>query len=126
MHALAQNGMTPLPCRQVVIVVLLGVHPKQGHPVRADAKQQPRAASPKLYLDVASLARVRHVGQDPYRGNEVADLLLGTLADIPSVDVDETEGIVELYNINGALGAYRVTNGGLRWDEDLVRRMRRE
>jgi hypothetical protein len=31
----------------------------------------------------------------------------GPEADIPSVSVDERAGIVELYNVNGVLGAYR-------------------
>jgi hypothetical protein len=50
----------------------------------------------------------------------------GDGAPIPSVDVDETEGIVELYNINGVLGAYRITDGGLRWDEELAKRLQQE
>ena len=46
-------------------------------------------------------------------------------APMPSVDVGETEGIVELYNIHGVLGAYRITSGGLRWDEELAKRSQR-
>ncbi len=48
-------------------------------------------------------------------------------ADVPSVSVDERAGIVELYNVNGVLGAYRITpDGTLRWDEDLARKLQRE
>jgi hypothetical protein len=47
-------------------------------------------------------------------------------ADIPSVSVDETEGVVELDNVNGVLGAYRITDRGLRWDEGLAKRLQRE
>jgi hypothetical protein len=50
----------------------------------------------------------------------------GPDADIPSVSVDETEGVVELYNVNGVLGAYRITDDGLRWDERLAKRLQRE
>ena len=50
----------------------------------------------------------------------------GPDADIPSVSVDETEGIVELYNVNGVLGAYRIADDRLRWDERLAKRLRRE
>ena len=41
----------------------------------------------------------------------------GPDADQPSVSVDETAGIVELYNVRGVLGAYRITDRGLRWDQ---------
>ena len=47
-------------------------------------------------------------------------------ADIPSVSVDETAGIVELYNVRGVLGAYRIADRGLRWDEKLAKRLQRE
>jgi len=47
-------------------------------------------------------------------------------ADVPSVSVDETAGIVELYNVRGVLGAYRITDRGLRWDENLAKRLQRE
>jgi hypothetical protein len=47
-------------------------------------------------------------------------------ADQPSVSVDETEGVVELYNVNGVLGAYRITDDGLRWDEKLAKRLQRD
>ena len=40
--------------------------------------------------------------------------------------MDETEGIVELYNVNGVLGAYRIADDRLRWDERLAKRLRRE
>jgi hypothetical protein len=51
----------------------------------------------------------------------------GTSADQPSVSVDENEGIVELSNVNGILGAYRITSdGGLRWDEQRLKRPQRE
>ena len=51
----------------------------------------------------------------------------GSDADIPSVSVDETEGVVELSNVNGVLGAYRITpDGTLRWDGELAERLRRE
>jgi len=51
----------------------------------------------------------------------------GDDADIPSVSVDERAGIVELYNVNGVLGAYRITpDGTLRWDEKLAARLQRE
>jgi hypothetical protein len=51
----------------------------------------------------------------------------GADADIPSVSVDEAAGVVKLYNVNGGLGAYRITpDPTLRWDEDLAKRMRRE
>ena len=42
----------------------------------------------------------------------------GPDADIPSVSANETAGVVELYNVNGVLGAYRITDRGLRWDEE--------
>jgi len=43
---------------------------------------------------------------------------------MPSVKVDKTAGIVDLYNVNGVLGAYRIASDGtLRWDEDLARRL---
>jgi len=42
-------------------------------------------------------------------------------ADIPSVSVDEMAGVVELYNVNGVFGAYRITDRGLRWDETLAK-----
>jgi len=50
----------------------------------------------------------------------------GDGAPIPSVDVDETGGVVELYNINGVLGAYRITDSGLRWDDEMAKRLQRE
>lgn len=50
----------------------------------------------------------------------------GSTAEMPSVDVDETKGIVELYNVRGILGAYRITDNGLRWDEELAKRLQRE
>ncbi len=50
----------------------------------------------------------------------------GPDADIPSVSVDETLGVVELYNVNGVLGAYRITDRGLRWDERLAKRLQRD
>jgi hypothetical protein len=51
----------------------------------------------------------------------------GPDADVPSVSVDERAGIVELYNIRGVLGAYRVTaDGTLRWDEKLAAGLQRE
>ena len=50
----------------------------------------------------------------------------GDGAPIPSVSVDDTEGVVELYNVNGVLGAYRITDTGLRWDEALAKRLQRE
>jgi hypothetical protein len=50
----------------------------------------------------------------------------GDGADIPSVSVDETLGVVELYNVRGVLGAYRITDRGLRWDEKLAKRLQRE
>ena len=46
---------------------------------------------------------------------------------MPSVSADETEGVVELYNVNGVLGAYRITpDGTLRWDGKAARRLQRE
>jgi hypothetical protein len=51
----------------------------------------------------------------------------GPDADIPSVSVDERAGIVELYNVRGVLGAYRITpDGTLRWDEKLAAELQRE
>jgi hypothetical protein len=51
----------------------------------------------------------------------------GENAPMPSVDVDETEGVVELHNVNGTLGAYRIAaDGTLRWDELLAERLRRK
>jgi len=51
----------------------------------------------------------------------------GPDADVPSVSVDERAGIVELYNVNGVLGAYRITSDGtLRWDEKTARELQRE
>ncbi len=50
----------------------------------------------------------------------------GADADIPSVSVDETAGVVELYNVNRVLGAYRITDTSLRWDEKLAKRLQRE
>jgi hypothetical protein len=50
----------------------------------------------------------------------------GDHAPMPSVDVDETEGVVELYNVNGVLDAYRITpDGTLRWDGKAAMRLRR-
>jgi hypothetical protein len=49
----------------------------------------------------------------------------GPDADQPSVSVDETLGVVELHNVNGVLGAYRVTDKGLRWDERLAKKLQR-
>jgi len=40
--------------------------------------------------------------------------------------VDESAGVVELYNVNGILGAYRVTDKGLRWDEKLAKRLQQD
>ena len=50
----------------------------------------------------------------------------GPDADQPSVSMDETEGVVELHDVNGVLGAYRITDDGLRWDERLAKRLQRE
>ena len=50
----------------------------------------------------------------------------GNDAPIPSVSVDETEGVVELYNVNGVLGAYRITDKGLKWDAKLAKQIQRE
>ncbi len=51
----------------------------------------------------------------------------GADAPIPSVDIDEVEGIVELHNVNGMLGAFRITNDGrLRWSPGLSRRCQRK
>jgi hypothetical protein len=51
----------------------------------------------------------------------------GPDADVPSVSVDERAGIVELYNVTGVLGAYRITpDGTLRWDEKVAARLQRE
>jgi hypothetical protein len=50
----------------------------------------------------------------------------GPDADVPSVDVDDADGIVELSNVRGVLGAYRITpDGTLRWDEELARTLQR-
>lgn len=48
---------------------------------------------------------------------------LGPTADQPSIDVDEAHGVVKLYNVNGVLGAYRITARRLRWDEKLPRQL---
>ena len=50
----------------------------------------------------------------------------GSNADTPSVSVDETLGVVELHNVNGVLGAYRITDDGLRWDEKSAKGLQRE
>ena len=50
----------------------------------------------------------------------------GNDAPIPSVSVDETEGVVELYNVNGVLGGYRITDNGLTWDAKLAKWLQRE
>ncbi len=50
----------------------------------------------------------------------------GADADMPSVSVDEMQGVVELSNVNGVLAAYRITKRGLRWDEKLTDRLQRE
>jgi hypothetical protein len=51
----------------------------------------------------------------------------GDDADVPSVSVDERAGIVELYNVRGVLGAYRITPyRTLRWDENLEMELQRE
>lgn len=50
----------------------------------------------------------------------------GSAADMPSIDVDEAAGVVELGNVHGMLGAYRITPSGLRWDEKLAKRLQRE
>jgi hypothetical protein len=50
----------------------------------------------------------------------------GPDADIPSVTADETAGIVELYNVRGVLGAYRIADRGLRWDDRLAKKLQRE
>ena len=51
---------------------------------------------------------------------------LGSDADIPSVSVDEMEGTVELYNVNGVLAGCTITPKGLRWDEKLPKKSQRE
>jgi hypothetical protein len=51
---------------------------------------------------------------------------VGTSADIPSVSVDESAGVVELHNVNGVLGAYRITDRGLRWDEKLAKQLQQD
>ena len=51
----------------------------------------------------------------------------GNHAPMPSVDVDETQGVVELYNVNGVLGAYSIASDEtLRWEEDLAKKLQRE
>jgi hypothetical protein len=50
----------------------------------------------------------------------------GPDADIPSVSVDETEGVVELYNVNGVLGAYRIADDCLRWDDELAKKLQQD
>jgi hypothetical protein len=47
----------------------------------------------------------------------------GENAPIPSVNVDDVPGIIELYNVNGVLGVYRITKRGLRWDKRLAAKL---
>ena len=61
-----------------------------------------------------------------YRARTAYFQRFGSGADMPSVSVDETAGVVELYNVRGVLGAYRITPSGLRWDEELAKRLQRK